>query len=232
MGAVLPVELSLTLDRKTRLAVQKDLADIKNGFKKAMPVAVNRTAKTGQTQIGQQVRRVIRVNKRSADKRINLRGRATQKNPTTTLRLDRHYKFHDSPLITSFRGTRDTRKFASGNRAGQLKRRKSGKLIPGKGVIVNPRVRGGKQTLKHAFIIDGRGGTRVAVARAKDGRKTGYDKTRGRRRTALVAMRGPSVLGIYENSGNIKRHIETNVLPRTLQKNMLSQVDRLLKRKR
>lgn len=228
----MPVGLGVEVDPVTRGRLQRELSSIKNGFPRALATAVNRTARTGNSKISQAVRKEIRVNKSSADKRISIKYRATPQNPTGVIRVERgSYGGRASPLITSFRGTRDTRVYASGARAGELRRTRAGRLSPGRGVKARPRVKGGTQTIRHAFIVAGRGGTRIALARAKDGRMTGWDKTRQRLRVATVAMLGPTVLGVFDGKPGLRRRVESE-LSVVLEKNLLSQADRLLQRSR
>lgn len=226
MGVALPVEIKIELDPRTRRKLEMELRGIKNGFPKAMSKAVNQTAKTATVRISQEVRKIIRVSKRSADQRLKIRGRATPLSASTTVSVLRPLLDgrRTAPLLTSFKGTKDTRVFASGKRKGGLKRGRKGQAGRGQGVVARPRVKGGEQRLKHAFIITGKGGVPVPVVRA------GFGSQRAGRKP-LVPMLGPTVQGIYQGTPGLRRRVEGDLL-KVLEKNMLSQVDRLLKRRR
>lgn len=222
----MPLEVSIELDPAQRAEFQRLLKDIKDGFPRAMATSVNRTAKTASVRISQEVRKVIRVNKPSVDRRVKIQGRATPASASTEVsvlrpKLDRR---RDAPLITSFKGTRDTRVFSSGKRKGELRRGRGGRVKRGQGIIANPRVKGGQQRLKRAFIITGRGGVPVPVVRA------GYGRGRAGRKP-LVPMLGPTPHGIYGGTPGLRPRVERE-MSGVLLKNMSSQVDRILKRKR
>lgn len=222
----MPVKLGIELSTTTRLRVQHELRDIRNGFPRALSTSVNRTAKTATSKISQAVRGEITVNKASADKRLKIRGRATPNNPTSVVRIERgSYSGRPSPLITSFRGTKDTRVYSSGKRAGEIRRRKSGSAIRGSGITARPRVGGGTQQIKHGFIARGTGGVMVPYVRQYESGKKRFG------RKPLFALTGPSVLGVYANKPGLKEGVEKE-LSGVLEKNLLSQADRLLKRSR
>lgn len=139
--------------------------------------AVNKTAKpTAIKVIADEVGKEIALKKGSIKKRINLTKRATDRDPSAAIRIDKK----KNPNAASFKGARMT---------GRLGKRRRGTTL-----VVQFRT-GKTERIETGYVKTVHGG-RVAFTRYSDiGARRKYAGPRGGRFRAIT---GPSVLGVFE----------------------------------
>lgn len=175
---------------------------MRRDFPKAAARAVNRTLITARKTASEEVREELEVKAASVKRRINITRKASAGSPSGVVTVSRD----STPSLISFGKPRDTR---------------SAPFDPdGQGVTV--KVRRGKPAERHphAFIAKGKGGVEQIFERRS---RAGFNRA-AKSRIVLRALRGPSVLGVFQHHPGIKERV-TRETAEALRKNAISQIN-------
>lgn len=198
--------IALTINAAQITKLTTELAEIRNGVPKAITSAVNKTLTTGRSMV---------VKRLAAE--INLK----QKEIRDTIGIKKATYDTLQGVITISRKGISLMKFAPKPSAPVLNRTALMKL---KGVSVKTRRGKGRELLAHTF-----------VARMKSGHVGVFErKGRGTNRTKRLPLHerfGPTPQGVFEKAPGITTDVMSG-LTDTLAKNLDSQIDRLLLRKK
>jgi len=198
----MPVEISVTVTPAQQKDLEQTLAGITNGLSRVMVGAINKTLLTGRSRIVKRIGQEIELKQKVIRESVGIRRAKGGESPQGAITFSRKA----IPLI----------KFSP-----QPK-------LPGKGkgrTGVTVKVRKGKrETLRGTF-----------VARMKSGH-IGVFERKGRgaarvKRGPIVERYGPTVLGVFDGAPGVAAE-EIAALGPVLMKNIASQVDRLLARRK
>ena len=207
MSELLPT-VSIQLDRQSAIDLQATLGGIKNGARKAITVGINKTLTTGRSIVVKRLAAEIELKQRQIRETI-----AIKKANFSTL---------EGRLVV----TKAKLSLMDFKPIPKVPGRNKGKGAKGGGVSVKTRKGKPREMLKGTFI-----------ARMKSGHVGVYERRRmggkgvGKRHARLPIQErfGPTPAGVLAKAPGVIQSVMNEVAP-VLQKNILSQVDRLLKR--
>lgn len=219
----LPV-ISLTISGQQSRQLQAELAGVRNGFPRVLSGAQNKTIKTGESRIVKDLAKIINLQQGSPN---------AERRDTARVGSQKYIRDYISIRRATYEKLEAQIRF----------RRKGIPLYAYKavqramGVSVKPRKDRPAQLLRHTFIADMRSGHRGIFERRIFPTKQTRREKRVRNGRAywtelpIDERYGPTVLGVYEGSPGLAQMIETDIHS-IYHKNIASQVDRVLDRKR
>jgi len=205
-----PLPLTIRLDPKQLRRIQTELKQMPGGVRRVLRTSISRTLTTGRTKISRAVRDQLNLRLATVNKRIIVhRPRGGADAPGGRIEIEA-----STPTLMSF-GAKEKRSRGRGARTGRPR-----------GVQVQILKREPPKLIREAFIRTGRGAQPQVFVRERGV----ISRVSGRER--LKVLFGPSPAGVLRGSGERRLKVVTRDLHNVFERNVTSQVDRLLQRRK